>query len=320
MHEKLKLIKKNISKWNREIFGNIYDKIRRLESEIAKVEVLLEGNIKEEINLSRRKALVGQLDIWYIQKGEYWKQMSMEKYIKEIDKNTRYFHTMTTIRSRKKLIREIKIGNRQFKDPRRIKNEARKFFKNLYHQDRMLVIRVQEGLVARLSEEQAMQLELMPSYIEVKEAVWSCGSTKAHGPDGFNMFFVKNSWEIIRMEFTESDRQILDGALTASEIVSWLKKSKKSGIIVKLDFKKAYDTVRCSFLEHVLKIMGFGDIWRKSISGMLNTAAMSIIVNGSPSEPFAMERGLRQGDPILPFLFIFVAEVLNQMFTRARDI
>ncbi|XP_016185231.1 uncharacterized protein LOC107626855 [Arachis ipaensis] len=204
MHEKLKLIKKNISKWNKKVFGNIDDKIRRLESEIAKVEVLLEGNIKAEINLSRKKVLVGLLDIWYKQKGEYWKQMSREKYIKEVDKNTRYFHTMATIRSRKKQIREIKIGNRHFKDPRRIKNEVRKFFKNLYHQDRMPVIRVQEGLVARLSEEQAMQLELIPSYIKVKEAVWSCSSTKAPGPDGFNMFFAKNSWEIIGMEFTES--------------------------------------------------------------------------------------------------------------------
>ncbi|XP_015969911.1 secreted RxLR effector protein 78-like [Arachis duranensis] len=107
------------------------------------------------------------------------------------------------------------------------------------------------------------------------------------------------------------DRQILDGALIASETVSWLKKSKKSGVIVKLDFKKSYDTVRWSFLDHVLKIMGFSDIWRKWINEMLNTVAMSIIVNRSPIEPFAMERGLRQGDPILLFLFILVAEVLN---------
>ena len=51
-------------------------------------------------------------------------------------------------------------------------------------------------------------------------------------------------------------RQILDGALIAYESVHWLRKSKKEGVLIKLDFKKAYDSVRWCFIDHVLDRMG----------------------------------------------------------------
>ena len=47
---------------------------------------------------------------------------------------------------------------------------------------------------------------------------------------------------------------------------------------------------------------------------------MSIILNGSPTKPFKMERGLRQGDPLSPFIFVLVAEVLNKLLIKAKDL
>ncbi|KAL4337785.1 hypothetical protein AHAS_Ahas12G0144900 [Arachis hypogaea] len=65
--------------------------------------------------------------------------------------------------------------------------------------------------------------------------------------------------------------------------------------------------------------MGFGVFWRGWTQGLLKTTAMSIIINGSPPDPFPMKRGLRQSDPISPFLFILVAEVLNRMLELAKE-
>ena len=112
-------------------------------------------------------------------------------------------------------------------------------------------------------------------------------------------------------------RQILDGALIANETVQWMKIKKKAGVLLKLDFQKAYDTIDWSALQMVLHEMGFGDKWRSWISQCVSTASISIIINGSPSKPFKMGRGLRQGDPLSPFRFVLMAEVLNKMLMKA---
>ena len=113
-----------------------------------------------------------------------------------------------------------------------------------------------------------------------------------------------------------SGRQILDGALVANEIVHWLKK-KKSGVLAKMDFQKAYDTIDWAALDMVLEVMGFGCKWRKWVQTCISSASISILINGSPTKPFKTERGLREGDPPSPFLFVLMAEVLNRMMQKA---
>jgi len=114
-----------------------------------------------------------------------------------------------------------------------------------------------------------------------------------------------------------SGRQILDGALIANEIVSWLKKGNKEGVLLKIDFQKAYDTVNLESLLEVLKAMGFAEQWRAWIKASLSTASISVLVNGSPCKPFPMKRGLRQGDPLSPYLFVLLTEVLNCLLSKA---
>ncbi|XP_052110107.1 uncharacterized protein LOC127741497 [Arachis duranensis] len=97
-------------------------------------------------------------------------------------------------------------------------------------------------------------------------------------------------------------RKIHDGALIACETVNWLKLRKKEAAIIKLDFQKAYNRVKWSFLDFVLQKMGFGQKWRVWVMECVTTASLSILINGSPSKLFKMERGLRQGDPFFTLL------------------
>ncbi|GKB72864.1 RNA-directed DNA polymerase, eukaryota [Tanacetum coccineum] len=85
------------------------------------------------------------------------------------------------------------------------------------------------------------------------------------------------------------------------------------------DFAKAYDSIRWDFLDDVLHSFGFGLKWRSWILGSLSSGRASILVNGSPTFEFQFHCGLKQGDPLAPYLFILVMESLHLSFSRVVD-
>ncbi|GKB40287.1 RNA-directed DNA polymerase, eukaryota, reverse transcriptase zinc-binding domain protein [Tanacetum coccineum] len=117
-----------------------------------------------------------------------------------------------------------------------------------------------------------------------------------------------------------SERQILDGPFILNEIMQWCRRRKKQSLIFKVDFEKAYDSVRWDFLDDILVKFGFGIKWRGWIQNCLNSSKGSILVNGSPTEEFQFYKGLKQGDPLSPFLFILVMESLHISFQRVVDV
>ncbi|GJT99263.1 RNA-directed DNA polymerase, eukaryota, partial [Tanacetum coccineum] len=114
-------------------------------------------------------------------------------------------------------------------------------------------------------------------------------------------------------------RQILDGPFILDELIQWCKRKKNQLLVFKVDFEKAFDSVRWDFLDDILKKIGFGEKWCKWIQSCLRSSRGSIILNGSPTEEFQFHKGLKQGDPLSPFLFILVMESLHISFQRVED-
>ncbi|GKV40368.1 hypothetical protein SLEP1_g48023 [Rubroshorea leprosula] len=115
-------------------------------------------------------------------------------------------------------------------------------------------------------------------------------------------------------------RQLSEGVIIANEIIDDAKKQKRECFLFKIDLEKAFDKVSWHFLDYMLMRMRFGDIWRGWIRECLQTSMISILVNGSPTRQFKVSKGLRQGDPLSPFLFLIIAEGLNGIITKATEL
>nr|XP_017228424.1 PREDICTED: uncharacterized protein LOC108203774 [Daucus carota subsp. sativus] len=115
-------------------------------------------------------------------------------------------------------------------------------------------------------------------------------------------------------------RLITDGILMIGEIINSIKSKQSEGLIFKIDFEKAFDSVDWSFLFHLLEKLNFSYDWIRWIKVILKSSKTSILVNGSPTREFSQERGLRQGDPLSPLLFDLVAQVLSCMIKKAEQL
>jgi len=100
----------------------------------------------------------------------------------------------------------------------------------------------------------------------------------------------------IRQSAFLEGRGLLDSVLVANEVLDEVKREKKRCVFFKVDYEKAYDSVRWEFIYYMLERVGFCGKWIKWIKGCLESASVSVLVNGSPTKEFIPKKGLWQGD------------------------
>eukprot|EP00253_Pinus_taeda_P012674 PITA_12674 len=115
-----------------------------------------------------------------------------------------------------------------------------------------------------------------------------------------------------------SGRQIHEAIGVAQEVMHSVRQKNKKGVVIKIDLSKAYDRINWLYLRLLLTHLGFKPAFISWIMGCISNVSYAILINGAATPFFKGQRGLRQGCPLSPLLFLLVVEGLSQLIHKAK--
>lgn len=133
--DKLKGVKAQLKKWNLEEFGNIKFMISDCEQKIQRLDSLANNRDLSEDEMAERNKASADLWTWLRRQVQYWRQLSRNRWIKDGDRNTNFFHTVASSRHRRNELRHVSLAGSVISEPLEVKRTVRDFFQNVFSEE-----------------------------------------------------------------------------------------------------------------------------------------------------------------------------------------
>jgi hypothetical protein len=377
-------------KWSRIQFGNITKLLKEKTEQLRQAEMDSTLGFGHDTVISIRREVSDLL----LKEEKMWKQRSRDSWLKEGDRNTKYFHNCASHRKRRNTISLVRMDFGELvTDANLIGKQFTEYYQALFTATPLEEVEVVlDNIQPCVTQEMNQTLTAQFTKEEVLTAMKQMGPLKAPRPDGMPPIFYQSYWHVVGKDvaavvlyclqsgtllpslnhtyvtlisktkspervteyrpislcnvlykliskvlanrlkkifpniISESQsafvlgRLITDNILIAFETLHHMhnKKTGKVGFMaLKLDMSKAYDRVEWGFLKQVMVRMGFHDKWISLIMECIRSVSYSLLINGNPTGHIIPVRGLRQGDPISPYLFLLCEEGLTGLLKKA---
>uniref|UniRef100_A0A2N9I4W7 Reverse transcriptase domain-containing protein n=1 Tax=Fagus sylvatica TaxID=28930 RepID=A0A2N9I4W7_FAGSY len=355
-----------------------------------------EENLEVDQNREKANQLRRELNTQLEEEELYWQQRSRVCWLKEGDKNMKFFHAFANQRRRTNEITMLRDNHgAQITGEAGLEHVCNEYFRNIFTTSNPGNIDVVVNAMDQVVSQDMNDSLLFPiTEEEVKIALFQMNPSKAPGPDGMSALFFQKYWHVIGTDITSavldcissrkllksvnymhialipkvanpesmgqfrpislcnvlyklvskvlvnrlkqvlskiiSDSQsafvpgrlITDNVLLAFEALHYMKNKRRGGVThlaAKLDMSKAYDRVEWSYLKAVMLKMGFDCRWVDLMMECISIVSYSILLNGTPTGHIIPSRGLRQGDPLSPYLFLICAEGFTSLIRKAEN-
>ncbi|XP_061342609.1 uncharacterized protein LOC133288807 [Gastrolobium bilobum] len=378
--------------WNTRTFGIISRKKSSILRRLSGIQRSIDRRhnpFLEKLEFDLRTELDKTLDL----EEQLWYQKDRVSWIRDGDRNTKFYHTTSVARKRRNKILPLKNSMGVWI---RNDNALKSLVTNYYHQ-LLLEDQSARGWYTTLvnwppledTEKQSPSRHI--SDVEIKAAEMKMGPHKAHGPDRFHAAFYQKNWDFlqnkvckdIRGYFEKPEditrindtlliivpkvdkperveqlrpialcnvlykiitktivnrlkpfmnklispfqtsfvpgRVIHDNVIVAQEMTHTMNRmtGKKAIMSIKIDLVKAYDKLSWTFVNKVLTEVGIPSYLVHIIGSCISSSRFQVLWNGSASDHFNPSRGIRQGDPILPYIFVLCMDKLSHLITEA---
>ncbi|VFQ73495.1 unnamed protein product [Cuscuta campestris] len=216
LFKRLHHLKEKLSSWNKTHFGNIFDMIKEAESDATKAEQLFEADPSTDNKILYNQKLA-ELQEAHRREYAFWKQKCNLKWLKDGDANTKFFHSLVKERRRKQQITSLFNDQGQLIDkPDDLEALAVTHFTTLLNSSEPcssseVYSQFLSTIPHLINHTQNECLISLPTEEEIKVTVWDMDPNSSPGPDGFNINFFKQCWDIIKDDLTSACQEVFLG-------------------------------------------------------------------------------------------------------------